>query len=204
MDLSQLFNRYGSDKDINGYTPLYCALFNHLKNEKLNLLEVGIGTMIPNVPSSMVGYGLGDYKPGASLRAWRDFFVNANIIGVDIQPDTQFTEDRIQTFLCNSTNNDEVKSLMSTFDTNMDIIIDDGSHHYAHQLQTLENFFPYLKDDGIYVIEDIPISSELSKNPFSIQKIVGENPFFFTGLKNNMCVILKHPLKSIFAEKNNW
>jgi hypothetical protein len=64
--------------------------------------------------------------------------------------------------------------------------------------------FPYLKDNGIYVIEDIGECSPLSTNPLLIQKIVNDNPFFFSGVKNNLCIIYKSPLKSEHLEYNNW
>lgn len=204
LDLAQIINKYGSDKDINGYTPLYHTLFNKIRNQPIDLLEIGIGTMIPNVSSSMVGYGLGDYKPGASLRAWRDYFKRGNIVGFDIQPDTQFSEERIRTFICNSTDNTSVNNIMPELNTKFDIIIDDGSHYFQHQLDTLNNMFPYLKDNGIYVIEDIGEYSPLSTNPLLIQKIVNDNPFFFSGVKNNLCIIYKSPLKSNYLETNNW
>lgn len=66
------------------------------------ILEIGIGTMIPGVHSSMVGYALPHYQPGGSLRAWRDYFPRGSIAGVDVQADTQFTEERITTLLCDS------------------------------------------------------------------------------------------------------
>lgn len=204
MDLAQIFNSYGSDKDINGYTGLYHTLFYRMKNDPIQLLEIGIGTMIPNAPSSMVGYGLGDYKPGASLRSWRDFFPNAQIVGVDIQPDTQFVEDRIRTFLCNSADTATSQELLTSLNTQFDIIIDDGSHHHDNQLSTLKNFFPAVKANGIYIIEDIYPGSPVSTNPFLIQNIVGDCPFFFSGVKNNLCIIYKNPIKSAFAERNNW
>ena len=78
-DLGQLFRLYGSDKDTNGYTSVYHTLFDHMKQKPMRLLEIGIGTMIPNVPSSMVGYSRPGYKPGGSLRAWRDYFVRGDI-----------------------------------------------------------------------------------------------------------------------------
>lgn len=37
-DLGQLFRKYGSDKDINGYTPVYHTLFNHLKDKPMTML----------------------------------------------------------------------------------------------------------------------------------------------------------------------
>jgi hypothetical protein len=57
--LRQLIDHYGSDKNLNEYTPIYHSIFNNIKDNNINLLEIGIGTMIPSVPSSMVGYGLG-------------------------------------------------------------------------------------------------------------------------------------------------
>jgi hypothetical protein len=69
MELSELFNHYGSDKDRNGYSHLYSILFDNIKNEKLNILEIGIGTMLPG-KSSMLNYMPDTYKPGASHRAW--------------------------------------------------------------------------------------------------------------------------------------
>ena len=36
-----------------------------------------------------------------------------------------------------------------------DVIIDDGSHHPTHQILSLLHYLPYLKYDGIFIIEDI-------------------------------------------------
>jgi hypothetical protein len=201
MNLAELFNKYGSDKDVNGYTRLYHTLFYPRRNDEFHLVEIGIGTMIPNAPSSMVGYALAHYQPGGSLRAWRDFFGNAQIVGLDIQQDTQFEEDRIRTYLCNSTDTEQVGKVMADIRKAPHIIIDDGSHFYFHQLQTLANFFPHLADDGLYIIEDITPNSMLSQNPMLIQNIIGDCPFFFAGLKNNLCVIFKNPLPHT---ANNW
>jgi len=45
--LGDLFNKYGSDKDRNGYSPYYDAIFKNLKQKPISMLEIGIGTMIP-------------------------------------------------------------------------------------------------------------------------------------------------------------
>jgi len=197
-DLSILFNKYGSDKDRNGYSPLYHTLFYKIRHEKMNILEIGIGTMIPGVRSSMVGYALPNYAPGGSLRAWRDYFTNSTITGMDVQPDTQFKDERINTYLCDSTNNECVKNLMCDLNVKFDIIIDDGCHHFQSQYDTLKNFYPYLKDGGIYIIEDIYPGSLVSSSPDNIKTIVNNDPFFFVGLKNNQCVIYKNHLHSPF------
>jgi hypothetical protein len=191
LDLADLFNKYGSDKDRNGYSHLYSILFDGLKNEKLNVLEIGIGTMIQGAQSSMKGYMPDSYLPGASLRAWNDYFINSAIYGIDIQLDTQINEDRINTFVADSTNADAVNELMQKLNIQFDIIIDDGWHWDEAQKNTLKNFFPYLKDGGIYVIEDIYPGSNITNGPHEIKNIVGSNEHCFVGLANNQCVIRK-------------
>jgi len=196
-DLSDLINKYGSDKDVNGYVQLYHTLFREKRQQPIIFLEIGIGTMIPDSHSSMVGYSLENYKPGGSLRAWRDYFPQGRIIGVDVQPDTQFRDEpRVETYLCDSTKIEEVTKLMKQLDIRPDIIIDDGSHIDMNQLMTLKNFYPYLKDGGIYIIEDIYPGSQVSANPNLLVPHCSNDPFFFVGIKNNLCVICKDFLNS--------
>lgn len=197
LDLAELFNKYGSDKDRNGYSHLYSILFDKIKNDELNVLEIGIGTMIPNVNSSMKGYMPDTYLPGSSLRAWKDYFPNSTIYGVDIQIDTQINENRIKTYLADSTDTNYVNELMKKLNVQFDIIIDDGWHYDEAQKRTLQNFFPYLKDGGLYVIEDIYPNSNITSSPYEIKNIVDNNEHFFVGLKNNQCVIRKKNIKSI-------
>ena len=84
LNLRDLFNKYGSDKGRNGYAPIYESLFKNIKDKPLELLEIGIGTLIPGAPSTMVGFSLPGYSPGGSLRAWRDYFTNGLIYGGDV------------------------------------------------------------------------------------------------------------------------
>jgi hypothetical protein len=155
MDLEDLFTLYGTDKGE--YSPVYHALFKNIRERQLVLLEVGIGTLTPDANSSMVGWALPGYRPGGSLRAWRDYFPHAEIYGLDVQPDTQFQDERIHTFLCDSTAPHEVDSFLeSRGGTGFDIVIDDGSHLGLDQLKTLRNLLPHLRTGGYYIIEDIP------------------------------------------------
>ncbi len=156
LKLGALFDKYGSDKHRNGYTPIYQSLFKNIRERELNILEIGIGTMISGAPSSMVGYSLPNYQPGGSLRAWRDYFPKSHIWGLDIQPDTQFSEERISTDLVNSINATAVDAFFAKYkDIKFDIIIDDGWHKDSAQLATLRNFLPHVKKGGYYIVEDI-------------------------------------------------
>ena len=151
--LRELIDKYGSDKNQNEYTPIYHTIFSPIRTKNINLLEIGIGTMIEGVASSMVGYGGEQYKPGASLRAFRDFFPNSNIYGGDVQPDCMFEEDRIKTFLFDSSTKDYCDAILG--DIKFDIIIDDGLHLAEAQLATFQNLWKRLNDGGYYFIEDV-------------------------------------------------
>ena len=104
--LNVLCDKYGSDKGevssegnpypwaSHNYADIYELMFRLRRNDVELLLECGIGTNNPNLISSMEMDG----KPGASLRLWRDFFPKAQIIGIDIDSDILFEEDRISTY----------------------------------------------------------------------------------------------------------
>lgn len=196
--LAELFNFFGSDKDRNGYSQIYHTLFHRMKDDEIDLLEIGIGTMIPGVVSSMVGYSLDGYAPGGSLRAWSHYFPKGQIVGVDVQPDTQFDDaERIETYLCDSMDPKKVSELREKLNRQFDIIVDDGSHFDQHQLITLKNFFPLVKDGGIYVIEDIYPGSMITEQPDILSRILpADTPYFFVGVNNNICIIYKQSLKS--------
>lgn len=188
--LGDLFNKYGSDKDRNGYTPYYDALFKHLRHRPLRFLEIGIGTMIPDVHSSMVGYALPGYAPGGSLRAWRDYFPLGEIVGLDVQPDTQFKEDRITTYLIDSTQKDFIEPTLK--DQSFDIILDDGSHYDEHQLKTLHNLWSRVRPGGYYIIEDLqPWNRIHGEFREALVEFLGKQATVFFSEKLNLCIISK-------------
>lgn len=160
--------KYGSDKvsDQHNYTTIYEQLFSHRRDTIKNVLEVGIGTMIPGVLSSMVGYADASvYRPGASLRGWVDYFPNAQVFGLDVQPDCMFdNESRITTMLCDTTSEDSVKGL-NLPEGLFDVIVDDGLHCPVAQQQTLLNLWALLRPGGVYIIEDV-MWNQTAQSPF--------------------------------------
>jgi hypothetical protein len=191
--LAELILKYGSDKNLSEYTQIYEPLFRNKRNKVTTLLEVGIGTLQPEIPSSFVGNPghFPYYKPGGSLRAWRDYFTNAQIYGMDVAEDCRFEEERIKTFIVSSTNsqlcNNELKDLQ------FDIIIDDGLHTGLGQLQTMKNLFHRVKEGGYYVIEDCGGGGD-GTNIFvdfneSFRELADQHEYFFRG---NIMVVRKN------------
>jgi cephalosporin hydroxylase len=175
--LSDLFSTFGTDKGY--HAPVYEMLLRDKREAVRNVLEIGIGTLIPTAHSSMAGYASKHYRPGGSLRAWRDYFPNAQIVGIDIQPDTQFREERIRTYLCNSTERKSVTSLVADL-PRFDMVVDDGSHDAKDQLATLRNFYPAVVPGGLYFLEDVVEGSTLHHAPNLVEKVVGRANYFVT------------------------
>lgn len=152
--LDELIDKYGTDKNLSNYNLVYAKLLKDRRFEIKRVLEIGIGSFTsPWMNFKGIQQFYPNYKPGGSLRVWRDYFPNAEIHGVDIADDCMFEEDRIKTFKFSSTDIVEVKK--NLFDYEYDVIIDDGDHAALSQLITLKNLAPLISDNGLYFIEDI-------------------------------------------------
>jgi len=130
------------------YTPFYYNLLKERKDSIKKVLELGIGTLTTMKHIS-------DYNPGASHRMWRDFFPNAQIYGADIDPNVIFQEDRITTFLVDTTKEEDLKELIKKTGSDIDLVIDDGPHNALYQMQTARTLMPLLDKNVTYIIEDV-------------------------------------------------
>lgn len=151
--IGNLFTLHGSDKStVHNYNLVYGALLRPKRNAMLNILEIGLGTNNIDLMSSM---GL-DGKPGASLRAFRDMYQNAQIFGADIDKRILFTEERIKTFFVDQTMPETLEDLRNELlPLRFDLIIDDGLHNSHANLNTLNFALGLLKKDGMFIIEDV-------------------------------------------------
>lgn len=66
-----------------------------------------------------------------------------------------FEESKIKTELLDSTKDNNSILIKNKYGNNFDIILDDGLHTIEAQIKTFKNFWPLLKKNGIYLIEDI-------------------------------------------------
>ena len=160
--LCDIMNSHFSDKG-NGhhnYTKLYYQLFQNKRNLPLKILEIGIGSVNPSIPSNMTGGPLGIYySPGASIKGWLDFFPNAEIYCCDIDTDIlNFTDNpRVHAFYLDQTNEQQILATVTNILSNVefDIIIDDGLHFCPVNFNVMRLLLPKLKTNGYYIIEDI-------------------------------------------------
>lgn len=90
-----------------------------------------------------------------SIRMWEEFFPNATIYGLDIDPKCkQFEGGRRRILIADQSNADFCRQVIRETGRDIDIVIDDGSHRIEHQLKSFSLFFPTLTEHGIYVVED--------------------------------------------------
>ena len=150
LSLDNLFYKYESDKANifrirndkgHGFSKFYTNYLHNLRNNKLNILEIG------------------SYA-GSSAAAFSKYLPNSKVFCFDINiSNFKYFSKNIEVFGVDINNINKVKKILqkiflkNNFE-NFDLIIDDGSHKLSDILLGLNFFFKYLKNDGIFVIED--------------------------------------------------
>jgi len=148
-ELTELGKKYGTDKagPRHNYTEaVYYALLKDMKHQNINLLELGVG------------------DTGASVKMWKEFFPNANIIlfdpffirhkDVTVTPE-ELEELGIIVHKGNQLSREDLLKMALSESEKFDVIIDDASHLSDGMQISLATLFPYLKDGGLYIIEDL-------------------------------------------------
>lgn len=134
--LAELGARYAPTKRLHNYLPFYWMHFRDIRFDVTRVLEIGVQT-------------------DRSIRMWEEFFPNATIFGLDIDPACErFTGDRRRILVGDQGDRECLRRALAEAGGAFDIVIDDGSHRVEHQLSTFEFLFPHLTDHGIYVVED--------------------------------------------------
>lgn len=159
-ELETLAYKYGTDKskDDHNYVALYNLIFGPIRQQVTSFLEVGVAS-------------------GQSLQMWRDYFPNAEILGLDCcVANTSLVEMLEQSprvkFLNGSSESNSSAALRPLHAESIDILIDDGDHSLAGQQKTLDTLWQYVRPGGYYIIEDVAYNingatlAERSKNPF--------------------------------------
>ena len=190
--LTKLANKYGTDKGTghlsHGFTEFYYDYFK--KYESPTILTFGV-------------------LSGATERMLNDFYdKDCQIYCVDIENLGYLFEgdDNIHFFKANLSDEDEIKNLANAINgIDFDIIIDDASHHWEDQMLCLKYFSPYLKDNGVYVLEDLHTSymfGDVDKSPlFFVSSLL---PVGILSEDDELSIIDKIKTVSIFSNKSDF
>mgnify|MGYP001036862457 FL=1 len=154
-DLCEIGKKYNTDKSPyhskhrHAYTGIYHFLFHQVKNENLNIAELGC------------------FK-NEGMKMFREYFKNANLFGYDIDQkhiNNAKNDNLINTkyFLMDVNNSSSIKEGLSKSTEKFDIIIDDSSHIFEHQINIVKNCIPFLKKNAYLIIEDIYNKREIHK-----------------------------------------
>ena len=122
------------------YFDVYDRHFSRFRGKEIVILEIGV------------------YQ-GGSLQMWRDYFgINAKIYGIDINPKCkELEEDNIEIFIGSQSDRNFLRTIKTKI-PKVDILIDDGGHTMRQQIVTYQELFDHVKDDGVYLCEDLHTS----------------------------------------------
>jgi hypothetical protein len=140
VDLDAIGMICGSDKSStvknnHDYLRHYEWVFGEYRDQKINVIEIGV-------------------QKGPSLKAWKWYFSQATIIGIDIQPRCRnLREDRVEIEIGSQADVEFMQGVCRKYPPT--IIIDDGSHLAEHNIVTFEATFPLLPPGGLYIVEDM-------------------------------------------------
>jgi cephalosporin hydroxylase len=127
---------HGDKGTAHSYIPEYEKLLFPYKNKAINMLEIGVAY-------------------GESLELWYEYFPQGKIYGVDIHDKEikpYLSDPRFKIWINDATKPEFVEVLG---DLTFDIIIDDGSHHLDHQLESFNLLKHKINKGGVYIIEDV-------------------------------------------------
>jgi cephalosporin hydroxylase len=119
------------------YFEIYDRHLARFRGREVVLLEIGV-------------------ESGGSLELWRQYLgTQARIVGIDVNPKCKAYESA-GTHVALGSQNDRafLENVVREFGP-FDIVIDDGSHKFEHQLTSFRALFPQIAPDGIYACEDL-------------------------------------------------
>lgn len=143
MNYLQQYFEQNSERQINKwkhYFEIYDGHFQKFRNKEVVILEVGV-------------------FQGGSLQLWKSYFgVHAKIFGIDINPACKnLEEENISIFIGSQSDRNFLRSVKERIPP-VDILIDDGGHTMLQQIITFEELFAMVKNDGVYLCEDLHTS----------------------------------------------
>ena len=135
--LISISKKLNTTKKEVGYIELYDQYLKKFKNKKINFLEIGFTK--------------------DSLMLYKAFLPKANIIGLDLAFRNKDKYKKADLFYGHQNDYEILNKIIKKY-KKFDVIIDDGSHVNSHIIKTFNYLFKYLKNEGLYFVEDLQTS----------------------------------------------
>ena len=180
---------------VHGYTNIYDPILTPYRDKPIRMLEIGI---------CMEGS-----QGGHSVRMWRDYFSEASLYTFDIVDMSEIINSvefggRVHFFQGDQENRESMSAMYEAFGTKpFDVILEDGSHTYEHQMISLGHLFKYVKSKGYYLLEDIsipghPVCCIRNDETYEVlQNYINTGKFITEHLSVEECEYLENNIKSI-------
>jgi methyltransferase family protein len=133
-------NRKGRIHKWMHYFDIYDRHFARFRGKRIVVVEFGV-------------------QHGGSLQMWRHYFGRkAKIYGVDIDPRCkQLERRRTKIFIGDQEDREFLRSIARRTGP-IDVLIEDGGHMMGQQIATFEEMYPHVKEQGVFLIEDLHTS----------------------------------------------
>jgi SAM-dependent methyltransferase len=147
-ELCRLGELFGADKSpLNGngghrhpYTSVYSMLLSPLRNKPIQFAEIGIAY-------------------GASVGMWMNFFTKARLCFFDRDENflKRIRQENGEPYLglMDVAVDGDITRALTDASGQFDVILDDSSHDFDHQIRIAKEAFPFIKPGGYLLIEDI-------------------------------------------------
>ena len=154
--IERLAKLNSQDQHGMGYMPLYASLFEPIRFDILNILEIGFSR----------GRGcrtLAEYFHRSNIHSWELFYDEA-IPYYEQLPAT--LQERITIHRIDQSNEAQIQAFLRLKGCDLfHLIIDDGSHNPAHQVKSWTHLWDTIAPGGYYIIEDMHPSYFKGKHP---------------------------------------
>jgi hypothetical protein len=171
------------------YIDIYDSYLNKYRNTEFVFLEIGIAH-------------------GGSLELWRKYFgEKATIIAIDVNPECkQFEQGNTKIFIGSQQDENFLRSLKQQI-PQIDVLLDDGGHTMLQQTTTFNVLFDHVKENGLYICEDLHTSywpeyggGLQQKNTFiEFSKRMIDNLHGWHALESQRDKMFNHITKSVYG-----
>lgn len=198
-DFNFLFTHFNSLKVDHDYTDFYTKELLHLKEKKIDILEIGTAK-------------------GDGLASFYYYFPNSNLIGLDNNPfRIRYKSKRIRNIFVDISSKQILRNLTKHLNQKFDLIVEDCSHKLIDQILCFAENFKNLKNGGVYVVEDLNFpeihetynpTKEKNNLKGILSKIISGEEVFSKFIEKEEMDYIKENLKSVdfykSKNKNNY